>query len=427
MQYLQIKNNGLIDPMAFELIGASTKRNDPNKIGQFGSGLKYAIAYLLRNEIQFTVFAGDQEITFTKKVEEFRGEVFERIVINGKETSYTTDMGGVDWQAWFAIREIWCNAIDEGNEIMEITEEQFPNLDENENCTTFNIGITHEIQEVVDNWDDYFSNKRTDSIAVVGNVKIFSGGNDLIIYRRGVQCYFKKNERCAYHYDLPDVDINESRIVSDVWAMEYDLTKWWVTMAPKDLIKRMLKEISGKYEFVLKWNLCDYNINQNWVDAIANRYVVEEENAGHYQELVNANKPIFMPKTMMQSLTTTFKGVVKHVAGEEGEDGMLRKELTEKHNYMLSKVKDFCSECEYPIEYDIQLVQFKRVGVRGQATNGKIYLSEEAFESMGTLIKILLEENEHLITGYADETRAFQDHFIKKFLDEKLKRFAFVI
>ena len=40
MKYLKISNKGEIDPNAFRLRGASTKRNDEMKIGFFGIGLK---------------------------------------------------------------------------------------------------------------------------------------------------------------------------------------------------------------------------------------------------------------------------------------------------------------------------------------------------------------------------------------------------
>jgi hypothetical protein len=36
MKYIKIKNNGLIEAQALYLVGASTKRNDSTKIGQFG-------------------------------------------------------------------------------------------------------------------------------------------------------------------------------------------------------------------------------------------------------------------------------------------------------------------------------------------------------------------------------------------------------
>ena len=56
-KFIKIESKGNIDPQAFVLLGASTKRDDESKIGFFGSGLKYSIAYLLRNNIEFKVFS----------------------------------------------------------------------------------------------------------------------------------------------------------------------------------------------------------------------------------------------------------------------------------------------------------------------------------------------------------------------------------
>lgn len=49
MNYLKISNKGLLDVEALTLLGASSKRGDNTKIGMFGSGNKFSLAYLLRN------------------------------------------------------------------------------------------------------------------------------------------------------------------------------------------------------------------------------------------------------------------------------------------------------------------------------------------------------------------------------------------
>ena len=59
--YLKISNKGNIDINAFRLMGASTKRGS-DKIGFFGSGLKYGISTLLREGIGLRVFSGIEEI-----------------------------------------------------------------------------------------------------------------------------------------------------------------------------------------------------------------------------------------------------------------------------------------------------------------------------------------------------------------------------
>src|SRR5690606_23195208 len=102
------------DVNAFTLIGATTKRDDNTKIGLYGSGNKYAISALIRNNIDFRVFSGDNEIRFSTKETTFRDKNFSIITINGKDTSLTTNMGGEDWDDPFApIREIYSNALDE--------------------------------------------------------------------------------------------------------------------------------------------------------------------------------------------------------------------------------------------------------------------------------------------------------------------------
>ena len=62
MKYLKIQNQGLLDIRLVALMGGTTKANDEYKIGQFGTGLKYTLAYLIRNNIDFKIFVGTEEI-----------------------------------------------------------------------------------------------------------------------------------------------------------------------------------------------------------------------------------------------------------------------------------------------------------------------------------------------------------------------------
>ena len=65
MKTIKITSYGEIDIRAFSKMGASSKRQDGSKIGMFGSGLKYSLAFLLRNKIPFRVFSGYREVKFT--------------------------------------------------------------------------------------------------------------------------------------------------------------------------------------------------------------------------------------------------------------------------------------------------------------------------------------------------------------------------
>ena len=61
MKYLKITNKNEVQIEAFTLVGASTKREDSSKIGMFGSGNKYALSYLVRNNYDLKIFSGRRE------------------------------------------------------------------------------------------------------------------------------------------------------------------------------------------------------------------------------------------------------------------------------------------------------------------------------------------------------------------------------
>jgi hypothetical protein len=66
MKYLKIQNNGELDIRLVALMGGTTKANDLYKIGQFGTGLKYTLAYLFRNNIDFKILSGANKVDVSK-------------------------------------------------------------------------------------------------------------------------------------------------------------------------------------------------------------------------------------------------------------------------------------------------------------------------------------------------------------------------
>ena len=74
------------------------------------------------------------------------------------------------------------------------------------------------------------------------------------------------------------------------------------------------------------------------------------------------------------------------------------------------------------------MVHFEQAEQLGLAENGTIYVSDKIFE-MGKreLAVTIIEENEHLKTGYKDCSRAFQTHFINKFISEMENRIAYFL
>lgn len=113
---------GLIPIEAFTVAGLSAKPNSNSPIGKFGTGLKYAIAVLVRMDISVTVFIGQTEYVFYKTKKQFRGKDYEAIRMKKRsglmakwsyhDMPFTTEYGKY-WELWQVFRELHANTLDE--------------------------------------------------------------------------------------------------------------------------------------------------------------------------------------------------------------------------------------------------------------------------------------------------------------------------
>lgn len=116
---------GLLDFRSFTRFGVNAKPLTDSPIGFFGTGLKYAIAVLVRNEIPITIYIGDNAYEFYKKKEKFRDKDFDFVRCRKRswfrgwskpkyeELPFTTELGK-NWDLWMVFRELYTNTIDEG-------------------------------------------------------------------------------------------------------------------------------------------------------------------------------------------------------------------------------------------------------------------------------------------------------------------------
>ena len=411
-------------PKTFSLIGASTKRNDKTKIGWFGSGLKYSIAYLLRNELEFKFFAGADEVIFDTIEKEFREESFKVISVNGKETSLTTEMGGDDWTHWSIIREIYCNAIDEAGESIELVDEVIPEFDQ----TTFFLRIDENSQDVVDNWDDYFSLHRKNLIHEKDNSRLFPGGGNYIVYRKGIRALFVKNKPSLFHYDMDWAQINESRVLKDQWSFEYKLVEELMKLTNLEIISKILRKVNDCHEKDFYWDTNYSSYSRTWLDAIKDRVLVKSDIAGYFSEEIAKNKGryLILPSVMVDGLKNKFEDEITVIDEDLGGEYSAKFTLIKpspKQEFLLGEVEKFFDEVGYKISYPVNICVFEKDNTLGLAWKDQIYVSEKVFnQGRRQIAEVIVEEQEHLKTGFNDETRAFQTHFIELFvsaLEEK--------
>lgn len=418
MKFIKITSKGEIDDRAFSLMGASPKRNDNTKIGMFGSGLKYSLAYLLNKKIPLKVFSGYREVKFETQEEDFRGKSVFRIYVNGEKTSLTTDMG-MDWESWFVLREIYCNALDESEASVSIV--NFKSIDDIppiEDFTAFYIKVNKDFQEVIDNWDLYFSDKRKDLLYHDSDMnQIYVGGDFSLFYRMGIRCQYNETLKALFHYDMSWIKINESRIIANDWDFKYDLCKYLKAVNDEGVIHRLVYNINNYFEKNLYWQCCG-DFSDAWKIIIGDKYLIPYENAGFWEEEIKLLKSdcIVLPTTLISSLKLYFGDDIKVIGDDEvkGSKGEMKiVEIGKREQFLLDESLDFLKSIPYEVKYPIKVVRFTKPEILGQAKDEIIYLSDKLF-TMGRkeVVSAIIEENEHNNTGYSDETRTFQTHLI---------------
>lgn len=92
-------------------MGVSVKGDEA--IGKFGTGLKYAIAGVLRLGGTVAAYIDGERHEFTTKDSNIRGREFRIVHHNGVPCGFTTELGK-HWEPWQLFRELASNTLDEG-------------------------------------------------------------------------------------------------------------------------------------------------------------------------------------------------------------------------------------------------------------------------------------------------------------------------
>jgi hypothetical protein len=214
--FICVQNAGHITPEDLMLIGSSTKRDAVGKIGFFGSGWKYALAVLMKHGAKPIIFSGNEQINIGIEIVDHRGIDAEVITINGQRTSLTTGMGP-KWLMWQAFREIFSNAIDEGNHHIYGSNNPYGT----DGVTRVYIPNIPAIKDVMDNFDTYFTFQLEPDFTDKDGTKLFIWDKkqpDTFHFRKGIRCYENIGKASNYSIDFAEININEQRIADSWWV-----------------------------------------------------------------------------------------------------------------------------------------------------------------------------------------------------------------
>lgn len=371
------RNRGLIDLAAVRTLGVSVKED--GAIGYFGTGVKFAIATILRGGGSVTLLRGKDEHRFGIISQEVRGQEFEVVTLDGKELGFTTQLGR-DWLPWMAFRELACNALDEGGRYY--AERDFVGLVDPDE-TVF-IVHSEEFEDAYHNRGDII----LESKPVYANDHIeIRHGNSTNVYYRGVRVGPVLRPTFFTYNVLRKIDLTEDRTLKCPWTVQDILTRGIAACEREDLIFPAMSCGDGFIEHHFSFREGMKPTEQFLKVAAGLR--------GRLDNIAKAN-PSAM--AMARSLSLATLGPQDSVA------------LHPVERARFDRAAEFLKSVGYDVHgYPITIVDELGDGVYGLAKEGRIFISKAAFQK-GTkeVASTLLEEYIHLKTGFGDMTRQLQ-------------------
>lgn len=391
--YVVFKNDGVLDIRMIKMFGVSVKENH-NPIGFFGTGLKYALAILLREDCNIKLLAGEETFDFSKGEIYVRGEKVAAALMNDEELPFTTHLG-TNWELWQAFREIYCNTLDEngtiflsdtipkntpGKTYFVVQGKKFVDLYHDRNKIVLNFPQAMLLHEGV-------------------NVDIYNKPSGHLYYR-GIRV-FDFDRPSTYTYNITsECTLTEDRTLKYPSIALCKLPKEVGRIRKREVITKILtaKECAEERFTYYDLKYDDQVVSEEFISVLGEQYHLNNDN-------LNQSAREYFKVRMNKNASKNYKN----------------KELNEIEVKQLERA---CSVCRKIFD-DFGEYEIKIVLTLGQETialadrdNKLIVLSEQCFK-MGTkaLVGILIEEFLHLKTGYADMTRQFQDYLFQTITD----------
>ena len=376
MTTITLANPGLIPMEAVTTMGVSAKEGE-NPIGFFGTGLKYAIASLLRTSQKITIWRGLDRYDFAVSKGLVRGKEFDFIIMTGPEgeekLGFTTHLGA-HWADWQVFREMYSNCLDEGGEI------GCTRIEPQDGWTT--IWVTGEA---------FADAARTRDKVFLASAPLYHGrlvdihpGASMGLYYRGVLVK-ALSKPSAFTYNLTvAMTLTEDRTLRDDWSASAYIADCLAKCTDVPILERVLVA------------------------------------SDHYEEgLTYSSLGEAFAETALRLCETRGTAAVIPFAVKSAEIWAQREArvapmaLSTREQAEIDDATAFLRRIGYEVKAPIIVAETLGPDVFGMAKNEKIYLARITINRGGNfLIGTILEEHLHLTQGFLDNSRRFQDFLI---------------
>lgn len=264
MEHVVFKTMTTLDIRAITTFGLNAKPNTKSPIGYFGTGLKMAIAVLLRHNITIRLFIGQTEYEFYRKAEDFRGTEYSQVMMKKRgwginkwfatALPFTTELAK-NWTLWQAYRELESNTRDEGGTTqLEFLKDLGVDVVGQANTTTFIIGPSAEFAEVYSKRDEYFLPEAVREWAYSdANIQLFRRPSNAVYYR-GIRIFDLKKPSLFTYNVLKPIELTEDRTAKYEWALKGVVQDYLAQQDDRGLINYLLNATDDHWESTLDWD-----------------------------------------------------------------------------------------------------------------------------------------------------------------------------
>lgn len=239
--------------MLITMFGVSIKEKK-NPIGFFGTGIKNSISTLLRNGQTITLYRNDITHDFFVKPIEIRGITIDQVYMSSPggdlEMPFSVDLGK-GWSVWQAVREIYCNALDEPG--FDMYEGEGSGA---EGTTVFTLG-GDQVDGVAEYFSNYFLPTDKEPDAGDSTIEIFLEKPELdVVYYNGVRAH-EPHKAPNWTYNIKThLTLTEDRNIAYEWQMRGVIEKYLKT-APVEFLAKFLDGAEDCFESTVSLNGID--------------------------------------------------------------------------------------------------------------------------------------------------------------------------
>jgi hypothetical protein len=367
-------------------MGLSVKSSS-SAIGQFGTGLKYAIAVILRNNLSIRIHSNGVCHTFTLEQSKFRAKDFTMILWHDSLSNQTIPLPftldyGLNWDLWMAYRELSSNCKDESG-VERIVPLSF---------TPSSIGTCIEVigEPFLDlhrTKHEYFIS--TPPIATTPLCDIHERTGDGLFYK-GVRV--GKDTTTSFSYNVhSSVQLTEDRTILEPSSYEAEIVRAVVQLKNRSLLSRILshRQDKGTYEgdFNYAFVFASCPVSEEFLDCAMERIRAE---------------PTGLPYGLKQLLKDRGHLVESH---KDYTPSAIELKKLEVIRTMFAKV-----DIEIPHITFVHTTKEALHGYFDPKTPDTIYITNFGIaQGMHELAQTIYEETNHRNGNYQDCTRSYQN------------------